>query len=792
MQSTHQSPNTTPVSDYTDEQLRVINHQGGHAKVSAVAGSGKTTTLIGRIQGLLSEGVPAKRIIALMFNRSARNHFYSKLRLELHGAPTPRVQTFHGFGLALVESLVKRGALPESEIISSPGRYTQNLTHALRCATTHYPAASTIDRFALFEHQVKSDTASPEEKLQQLNSERKRINQPPYPDYFLPAFLSFEQQRKAQRIRFFSDLIYDAALAFRDNPELSRWAANRFDHILIDECQDINSIQQYIVKIIVGRRATLMLVGDVDQAIYAWNGATPDYLISGFQNAYPNVTSYKLSCSFRFGHTLSLAANNCITQNRVRDDIYCLSSSTAPNTQVKIIQHETQESPLCGILRYWQGSGNPLRDCLVLVRTNASTIPIEFALLGVEIPYHIRGAQTVFSRTEVRALLGYLRLISGSLHQHPSAATIIREMLSFPRLQLREKLINSLVSGLTTGHSAVESIAPIRQQIATPQQQNFLDEYAKAWDNVATISRNTSISDALESIVTELQLELSIRKRSSDAMENSDQQRLIDGLLSFAKCWPNSSITAFLDFCDEQALFNLRSEENKEFRPRRDAVQIATVHKVKGLESPLVIVTDLKDGLFPLNTHCNDPELLDSERRLFYVAITRASRRLYCLCPKDPDLDKPKNRNSVQNHVASRFVHEMQVRASQTIGIALHAGNTPKVTGRLLSDYVSRVESDPKQISNGTNEQRLSSTHADHTCTTLHNDMVDGTPVTGGTLDKNIWMQMPVRHGAFGNGIITRIRHSQELGTFIDVQFDSGKRVSTPPTHIKLTYRAGH
>ncbi len=797
--SLYRPSHNTGSTPYTDEQALVINHGKGHARVSSVAGSGKTTALIGRINRLMNDGVPAKRIIALMFNRSARNHFYSKLKRESHGAPIPRVQTFHGFSLTLVEGLVKKGVLTESEIISSQSRYARSITNALRNTTTHYPAASAIDKFALFEHQVKSDILLPEEKLKQLNEEKGRLKQQPYPDYFIAAFKLFEKQRKERCIRFFADLIYDAALALKNSPELQTWVTNRFEHILIDECQDINSIQQYIVKVIAGRRASVMVVGDVDQAIYTWNGARPDYLISQFMQDYSNVSHYRLSRSFRYGHILSMAANNCITHNKIRDDLFCLSAVTTPHTQVKVIQHKTQENPLCGIVRYWQGTGNRLKDCLVLVRLNASTIPIEFALLGHEIPYHIHGEKTVFSRVEVRALLGYLRLINGSLFQHPTPQTVIREMLRFPRLQLPEKLLGPLIGKLAQGGSAQDAIASIREQISSHRQREFLVEYAQAWDSVATIASDTSVAEALGLVIEILQLEFSIRKNTSETAANSDQQRLIDGMLSFANSWPNSAITAFLKFCDEQSAFDPSDEEREDYRPRRDAVQIATVHKVKGLESPMVIVTDLEDGLFPLNTHCDDPELLDSERRLFYVAITRAIKQLYCLCPVDPDLDKAKSANVSRSPIASRFVHEMQIRASKNIGTELHNGQTPVVAGRLFADYVSRarkeLEAEPKPQQQSHPVSSADSEQPGHISRTRSNPrpnrrLANGTPVTGNVRAGRVWLQMPIHHGAFGDGVITRIRHSRELGEHIDVQFDSGKHLSVPSTHINLTYRA--
>lgn len=785
-------------SGYTDEQLKVINHLGGHAKVSAVAGSGKTTALIGRMLKLMGDGVPAKRIIGLMFNRSARQHFYAKLKQETQGGPTPRIQTFHGFALALTESLVDKGALKKCVIEGSNQRYARSLTLALKEALGAYPSTTEIDQFATFEQHVKSDIISAEEKLKQLNTEQNRLGQRCFAEHLPAAFTLFEQRRNSNQIRFYADLIYDTAKALQRDPLLSKWVTNRFEHILIDECQDINQIQQYIVKTVAGTRASVMVVGDVDQAIYTWNGARPDFLISGFEAAYSKVTRYKLSRSFRFGHVLSLAANNCITHNKIRDDIYCLSAPTTPNTRVKVIQHEANESPLCGIVRYWRGSGNRLKDCLVLVRLNASTVPIEFMLLGYDIPYRVHGARTVFARKEVQALLGYLRLINGSLYQRSDSHELIQAMLSFPRLQLSRGALDQLTANLAAGNPALEAINSILGQMSSPRQKAFLEYYAGGWDAIGDISNSTSVVDALGSIMEILNLKSNILKSSSETMGSNDQQCLLDGMLSFAEQWPNSSINAFLDFCATQATFD--PDESDEDRPYRDSVQIATVHKVKGLESPLVIVADLEEGLFPLDTHSGDPGLLDDERRLFYVAITRAIKQLYCLCPIDPALDNAKISINPGQFIASRFVHEMQLKACQAIGNQLHKGEAPNTAGagQLFTRYITKAEHDIQSRATASESDDtvifLESKNRGEICTKRppfrrHKKLEDGADVTGGHKSGLIWKDMPVRHGSFGNGTITRIRHSRELGEHIDVEFDSGKRLSVPSAHLHLTYR---
>jgi DNA helicase-2/ATP-dependent DNA helicase PcrA len=232
----------------TREQLNIVEHSGGHARVSAVAGSGKTTTMVARIGHLLESDTAAENILILMFNRSARDAFQVAMEKHLSylNRPLPEVRTFHSFGLRLVKSFTKKGALPhyrlvtEEYILERIAKKVANEAYRDSGEEDGYLMGEDIEEFLTFVDQVKSTVQGPKKVFRQQDLS-SRLH------FFPEAFLRFEEARKKEKIRFYSDLIYEPLMAMLDNEELTRWVANRVEHIIVDEYQDINECQQQLI-----------------------------------------------------------------------------------------------------------------------------------------------------------------------------------------------------------------------------------------------------------------------------------------------------------------------------------------------------------------------------------------------------------------------------------------------------------------------------------------------------------------------------------------------------------------
>ncbi|MES9857398.1 MAG: ATP-dependent helicase [Sedimenticola sp.] len=779
---------------YTEEQELIIRHKGGHAKVSAVAGSGKTTAMVGHVIELLESGTPAHSIQVLMFNRTARDSFYWQLREEARGMPTPRIRTFHALAYHLINQFTEAGLMPKLKLATDCFSNARLLRRALTRCGMHISPRD-IDDFNQFQELVKSSMVSVQEQWYIQNSARSDRGDTLFPEIFITAFERYETYRVSDQIRFFSDLIHDCATLLSQDFSARQLVQHRLSHIIIDEFQDINAAQMFIIKVLAGTKADIMAVGDSDQCVYEWQGAEPEYLIRDFEKEFKQVTHYQLSRTFRYGHTLALAANHCIRNNTRRDDIVAISAPGAPETKVQVLPDKGAAS-LHGVIRHWQGRGNRLRDCLVLVRINASALALEFRLLESGIPYRLHDMPTLFDNQIIRALSGYLRLLNGSLYNRKDAYKIILSMLSYPRLYLSNAHIKSIAAGLVGGGDAsavMEWLAPT----LPASMKGRLVSYAQGWDAIRHLPLKMRVDKALAHIAEVMHLQSFAESNFNEVTGTLGNERIFTALHTFAEGRPSKSIEAFLSLLDNESKYQAKNnnDEDQELPPRRDEVQIATVHKVKGMESPMVILADLEEGVFPHRHSLASGDELESERRLFYVGITRASQELYLFTPKVAE-----EGSESDGPVESRFVSELKLASSRTCAHAI-AHNDLSVfdqADNLLNHYLREVKRDvnnlhaqgmvepPPEVHSDMGERGTITTHRKPVQPSAL--MAHEVQVTGGKLQGLVWQGMRVSHGVYGLGTIAKVALLPEHGEFIQVQFDSGKAYNVPSGYIELRY----
>ncbi len=672
--------------NYTEEQRRIIAHPGGHARVGAVAGSGKTTTMIGRIGHLLRQGVTADKVLVLMFNRSAREAFAASMATGLADLqrPLPEVRTFHALGLRLVESFTRRGALPAYRL-ETAGHTLERLARqavveALKEEQEGWPSPEEVEEFLTFLDLVKGAAGQPDEVL-------GRLGLPSRYRYFSRAFALFEEARHRLGLRFYADLIHEPLLAMQADPSLSAWVGDRVDHIIVDEYQDINEAQQLLLKIVAGSRAQVMVVGDVDQCIYEWRGARPEYITDRFQLDFSQPSDYLLSHTFRYGHTLSLAANHLIAHNPRRDGRLCLSSPGTPVTAITLLAEPALaaapadkgkprpgQHPLPGVVKDWLAKGRSLGEAAVLVRLFAQAVPVELALLQAGIPYRLVGNTTVFECPEIVALLGYLQLAAGLPLGGDDLArrgATVRAMLSQPHLGVKREQLEEMAEAIAQDQrSAARVIEYGAGPDLPPFQRRRLTETAGAWQRLLSLGAELSAGKLLAKIVDILGLYEFYQSFAATAAAAGNRIKTCQALIAFASTegLGAAGLLARLD--------QLRQEGEGEQTAER--LLITSVHRAKGLEWPLVILPGLEEGSFPF--HGEDEgriKQFEDERRLFYVAMTRAIESLVLLHPADSRLGEHLAAGGCSYpgppHRASRFLYESNAAVSARLGAALEA-----------------------------------------------------------------------------------------------------------------------
>ncbi|RJX27142.1 MAG: ATP-dependent helicase [Desulfurivibrio sp.] len=729
----------------TDEQQLIVAHRGGHAKVSAVAGSGKTTTMVARVRHLLEQGVAARQLLVLMFNRSARDGFAAALddALRPTGLPAPEVRTFHSLGLRLVESFTRQRFLPARQLVTGDYQLKKLAKSALRRlidqegGSEEWLSAENLEGLLTFIDLVKADTR-PADKLFSSLQLAERFA------YFNEAYDIFEEERQAAGIRCYADLIHEPVMAMLADPRLADWAANHVDHIIVDEYQDINEVQQQLLKIIAGQRARVMVVGDVDQCIYEWRGARPEYITSRFALDFPQPATYTLSYTFRFGHRLSLAANHLIDNNRLRDRKLCLSFPGTRDTTLSCLP-EKEPHPVPAILAELAAAGRPVA---VLVRLFAMSVPVELALLEARIPYRLVGHEQVFACPEIKALTGYLQLCLGSLGEAgpAAAADLIEAMLTHPHLGVKREKISELAAAVARRpERAAELIAGAAGHDAPPYVQKRFARTAETWQEIARLPSSARAGQILEAVISKTELFDFYHNISSSLSTAENRIKTCQAFVAFAKRL-NLPVRPFLEKIGElrRQAGNLNGD---------DSLLITSIHRAKGLEWPVVIIAGLADGSFPLIMDEMTFDNLEDERRLFYVAMTRAKEKVFFLHPQDSRLNKMKKAGHCryprpmagEDFPASRFLYEANIELCSRLGEAIGQGEAysgKTITARdieVANRYLNAINSPLKPVERPGKPARP---QADKNTILTIDELAEG---------------LLVSHPVFGNGVVTAV-----------------------------------
>ena len=667
---------------FTPEQLAVIEHGHGHALVSAVAGSGKTSVLIERIAKLMRRGTHPKAVLVIQFNKDAQLQFADRLEKRLGDRTRPEVRTFHSVGNVLCKRLVAIGKLPPAKVNQHEGRKTGLARRALRAVWEKWygpdeaPPKEMVQAFAMFIGMVKTQVRSAADYYEVKNLPS---------DYrpFVEAFAGYEALRIHNGWRFYEDMIWEPVMRLLEEPAL--WIQfQSYDQLLVDEAQDVNDVQYELIKGIAGDRADVMLVGDIDQTIYKWRGANPDIQLKQFPQEFAPCIRYPMTCTFRYGPQVALMASHVISRNIARDDKIVVAHPANPDSQIRLLPHAAHgSSGLIEDLEPLVVTGQ-LRDALMLVRYYSHSVPHEIDLTRAGIPYHVFGREPLIYLPEIASLVGALAIASNYWPVVDDLRVLFLEaMLQVPTLFLTEDVLQSTADAMVeqtfmVPPSVHAPVAALAQSLVgkNPRQANKVHERAEFIRLLASGAMASESPSMILGAWIRMTGLIEMIQRTAGSTEDGNEQRAnLQAFLTFAEGYENA--VEFLDVLGPLAAH----DEQKP--PAGDYLPIMSIHRAKGLEADRVYVAGLADGIFPRG-HDVDAE---EERRLAYVAFTRTRKELVLMCPEDAvlvekirDLASPAKPG--ERRRASPYLYDGEIGLCRAIATGMANGQAMKIACR--------------------------------------------------------------------------------------------------------------
>lgn len=601
------------MADFTEHQRRVIEHDAGHAIVSAVAGSGKTETMVARL-GRLCRSVDPKRIAVVMFNRDAREDFQRRFRARI-GAEPPSIRTFNAMGERLTRYLHEQGYLPAQRLETSQGLRTAIAAAALNTALGAKADRTLLEQFLEFIALVKTDVTDARARLETGSYAGAASS-------FALAYGHYERERTRRAVRFYEDQVHAPVMAMLSDERIQARVRDRLEHVIVDEAQDTSPVQMQMLRILAGTRASVMIVGDEDQSIYGWRGAHPQFMQQAFAQAFPHPTHYTLPHTFRFGHALAIAANHLITRNTDRYPKQVLAMARAPATRLELHAARGDAQGVVRAIEEARRRGRAWQDIAVLVRTYDVALPVELALRARAIPCFVYGRGALTEAPEINALVTLLQLACA-----PQEVTSqgVRDLLGMPTLYLPAGALEQVAAQAAAQPAR---LAPFLVEAATrlglpDYRMSQVRERASLLAELVAAAPGLSAGELLARYCARTQFDFAVTKQAA----TSEQAQ---GIIANAKAL--GALAAEQPCTPAQFLARLGTIIGADATPpSAPHVWISSIHRAKGMEWPAVILP----GLASARTSAAAD--VEAERRLFYVAITRAREELHLVHPHEAE-----------------------------------------------------------------------------------------------------------------------------------------------------------
>lgn len=624
-------------------QQEAVEHMEGPLLILAGAGSGKTRVITHRTAYLIEQGISPYNILAITFTNKAAGEVRERVDDLLgYGSEGVWVSTFHSLCVRILRRHIERIGFATGFAIydtDDQKRLVKEVARFLQLDPKMYPERLLMSEIA----RAKENFMSPHEYDLNAQGDYRKMQ-------MARVYEEYQKRMHGNNALDFDDLLFKTVQLFQDCPDVLEQYQERFRYIMVDEYQDTNGIQFLLVRQLARKYRNLCVVGDDDQSIYKFRGANIMNILN-FEQEYPDAKVIKLEQNYRSTGNILRAANEVIRHNEGRKDkTLWTAQEDGDLIQYKQYENEYQEAEQIAYHILENRVRNDLHysDFAVLYRTNAQSRVLEEKLIMKNIPYRIYGGQNFYSRMEIKDLLAYLKIISNGYDD-----MAVKRIINVPKrgigaatiAKVEEYALQQEISFLDALFQT-EDIPGIGK--AAARLQKFTDLIADLREKQ---SQGLLISELFDELLerTGYQEEL-IAEHTEESLarvENIDELR--NKIVVYEE---NAESPALDELLEEIALVsdvdNLNSTDDK--------VVLMTIHSAKGLEFPYVFLCGMEDGLFPgsMTINSGNPEDMEEERRLCYVGITRAKKRLYLSSARQRMMHGSSSYNPI-----SRFIKEI-------------------------------------------------------------------------------------------------------------------------------------
>jgi len=615
------------------QQQKAVIHQGAPLLVVAGAGSGKTRVLTRRISYLMAaREVRPYEILAITFTNKAAGEMKERVT-ELVGpvAKSMWVSTFHSACVRLLRQEIERlGYSTTFSIYDSADsqKLISRVMETLNLDAKRYPPR----QFQALISNAKNELQTPYQYLSAAQNQFETI--------VADVYTMYEKRLQQANALDFDDLIMKTVQVLQQFPEAKARFRSRFRHILVDEYQDTNHAQYMLVKELTGSEgdgfpvAELCVVGDADQSIYGFRGATIRNILQ-FEVDYPNAATVLLEQNYRSTQNILNAANAVITQNESRKEKNLWSDAGAGAPLIGYVaESEYDEAEFIrSEIRSLQDMGHSSPgDTAVFYRTNAQSRIFEEIFMRAAIPYKVVGGLRFYERKEVKDLLAYLRVLA-----NPNDEVSLRRIINFPKRGIGDRALEEVeLFAVAQGISFWHALLRVTEATAVPNKAaHSIAEFTAMLTALAVlVEAKTKPSVIIEAALEQsgLLTELEASTDPQDEVRVENLKELVSASMeyeerSFDELGEDEeiSLTGFL----EKVSLVADADEIPDGEDHGGVVTLMTLHTAKGLEFPTVFLTGMEDGIFPHARTLDDPKEIEEERRLAYVGLTRAEKRLY-------------------------------------------------------------------------------------------------------------------------------------------------------------------